>query len=187
MPTSSSRSAIAIVLAAGAMVAGCGVSQTRAEPPEHARPRTTVPTTPPASPPTRPDCPPIASGAPIADVDYVDFVQFRGTEYVADLGHAVVSPARLGAEQFRVRCSFSRLNAQTQRLTPRAGDGDAAFLPPGTAVYSIDGWSPLCRLAAKHGGRWHVYLATKEKAIQTTPKACAQGETHPSSPGPTTS
>ncbi len=184
MRTMTSPSAVVILLASGALVAGCAVGQSSAEPPEHASPRTSTPTTAPASPSIRADCPPIASGAPVADVDYVDFLQARGAQYVADLGPPVFTPANLGAAQLRVRCSFSRLNAQTQRLTPKPGDGDSAYLPAGTPVYAIDGWSPRCRLAAKHGGRWHVYLATQPKAAHTTPKPCAQGKAHPSSPSP---
>jgi hypothetical protein len=107
-------------------------------------------------------------------VDYVDFLQANDTEYIADLmTHLAVSTAQIGPVQLRVRCSFSELNAATQRMTPQAENGDAGFLTAGTEVHAIMGWSPLCRLAAQRDGKWHVYLAYAESATQATPKPCA--------------
>jgi hypothetical protein len=120
------------------------------------------------------DCPALAASAGFAEVDYVDFLQANATQYIADLGRP--GPSRrphLGAEQLTVRCSFSRLNAQTHRAPPPPRDGDAAFVPAGTPVYSVRGWSPLCRLAARHDGEWHTYLAYQDDSRRATPKPCA--------------
>ena len=97
-----------------------------------------------------------------------------GKQYIAGLT-AVPAPSRadLGQVVTRVRCSFQQLNDHTQQQTPLPRDGDAAFLPPGTAVYAIRGWSPRCRLAAEHDGRLYVYLAYRTGAAVATPEPCA--------------
>jgi hypothetical protein len=121
-------------------------------------------------------CPPIPTNTPSATADYVDFIEAHNTQYLAPLGESLTVPSTaLGAEELRIRCSFSALNAATQRETPKAENGDAGFLAPGTPVYAITGWPALCRLAAQHGDdrRWYVYLALEKNAQTATPKPCA--------------
>jgi hypothetical protein len=122
----------------------------------------------------QPDCPSLSTGAGFAEVDYVDFLQANASQYIADLGTSGSHRRpNIGTEQLEVRCSFSRLNAETHRAPPPPRDGDAAFLPAGAPVYSVRGWSPLCRLAARHDGQWHTYLAYRDDTRTATPKPCA--------------
>ncbi|WP_411285602.1 hypothetical protein, partial [Lapillicoccus sp.] len=79
----------------------------------------------------------------------------------------------VGAVQLRVRCSLNELNDRTHQMPPPARDGDAGFLPAGTPVHAVNGWSPLCRLAARLDGSWHVYLALDERATTAEPRPCA--------------
>lgn len=115
---------------------------------------------------------PLTGGRTI--VDYADFVQAHGTTYIAGLrGRRTVSSDDLGDVQFRVRCSLSELNEQTHRIPHAVRDRDAAFLAHRTPVYAIHGWSPTCRLAAKHDGQWHVYLAYGPGPDGIVAKKCA--------------
>lgn len=144
-----------------------------------------VPTPRPASTPSpsaglaRPmsaDCPKLsaARGLSFAAVDYVDFLQANGRNYIAGL-HRVppVTGADIGARVLWVRCSFSKLNEATGQVPPKPRDGDAAFLAPGTAVYAIRGWPPACRLAASHDGRLYVYLSYQPGGHVATPERCS--------------
>ncbi len=110
-------------------------------------------------------------------VDYVDFVEANGMQYVVpeNLGVAPVPvrAADIGAVQFVVRCALSELNRRTSQMPPPARDGDAAFLPAGTPVHAVNGWSPSCRLAAQHDGAWHVYLAMDMHSSRGRPQPCA--------------
>lgn len=108
-------------------------------------------------------------------VDYVDFVQANGQQYVADLGghHVELAAADIGRVQFYVRCSLSEPNAQTHQSPPPLQDGYAGHLPTGTPVHAITGWSPRCRLAAQRDGSWKVYLAQDVQAPVATPTRCA--------------
>jgi hypothetical protein len=92
-------------------------------------------------------------------VDWVDFVQLSGTQYIAGLDGQVppVASAQLGAVVGRVRCQLSALKFSE---TPGPNvDGDAAFLPIGTEVHAIDGVEPSCRVAAPtaHGVAMMVF------------------------------
>jgi hypothetical protein len=121
------------------------------------------------------DCPKLsARGRSVTHLDYVDFVQANGRNYVADLYRVPpITGAEIGDRVLLVRCSFSKLNQATGQVTPEPRDGDAAFLTPGTAVYAIRGWSPACRLAASHDGRLHVYLAYQLGGRVATPEPCS--------------
>lgn len=179
MPTSVTACLAVLMTVPVGLVSGCAAQLQPGAATPPASPRSTSPPPGFGKGTTQAQCPPIAPGAGYADVDYIDFVQANGTQYMADLrgtvkgGPVGVSPADIGAEQFKVKCSFSQLNQQTQRMTPRATNGDAAFLTPGTPVYSIKGWSPNCRLAARRDGQWHVYLAYQQGKMLATPKPCA--------------
>jgi hypothetical protein len=132
--------------------------------------------TPPAQRVGAESCPKVAGGNGYAAVDYVDFVQALGHNYVADLaGHRVrATRAELAQVVLRSRCSFSALNDRTQKDPGKARDGDTAFLPPGTPIYALKGWSQECRLAAEHDGRVHVYLAMDDRSATAQPRACAR-------------
>ncbi len=125
------------------------------------------------------DCPPTSPSAQSATVDFVDAIEANGTQYMVGTPYngppaTSIAETDLGPIQFRVRCSLSQLNAATHRETPNPRDGDSSFLAPGTPVYAIKGWSPLCRLAASHGGAtWQVYFALEKTASVATFKTCA--------------
>jgi hypothetical protein len=98
-------------------------------------------------------------GNAVVMVDWVDFLQLSGTQYIAGLDGQVppVVSAQLGAVVGRVRCQLSAL-----RFSEMPGpnvDGDAAFLPIGTEVRAIDGFVPSCLVAARIDGANRVYLA----------------------------
>src|SRR3954469_721275 len=120
-------------------------------------------------------CPKVSSGGGYAAVDYVDFIQAMGINYVADLGGRRVEATRadLGPVVLHSLCSFSALNDRTHKDPGKARDGDTAFLPPGTPIYALKGWSEKCRLAAEHDGRVHVYLAMDDHAATAKARACA--------------
>jgi hypothetical protein len=92
-------------------------------------------------------------------VDWVDFVQLHGVQYVAGLDGNVpaVASDQLGSAVGRVECRLSVLKFQAQ--PGPAVDGDAAFLDVGTAVRAIRGYEPTCRVAAQIDGINRVYLA----------------------------
>lgn len=162
-----------VVVAALAVPSGCGSSVVRHGSP-HAAPLTTLPA----------GCPQASPSAPRATVDYVDAIEASGTEFTVQPS-VVVSGSDLGVEQFRVRCSFAQLNSATHRETPKIRDGDATFLEAGTPVYSINGWSPLCRLAAKTGDTWKAYFALLNGAPVATVNPCALQPATPATSSPT--
>lgn len=121
-------------------------------------------------------CPPIPedADAPMAAVDYIDFVQWRGIQYIAaPSGQLTAGAGDVGAEQFRVTCSYSELNERTGRQTPDPVDLSAAFLPAGTPVHALNGWAPACRLTAQRDGAWRVYVATLPGTQILTVDPCA--------------
>ena len=130
-----------------------------------------------APPPALPaDCPHVSS-APKAVVDYVDAIEANGSQYLAQPS-LNVTQADLGAEQFRIRCSFAQLNTVTGRETPNLRNGDSTLLTPGTPVYAIKGWSPRCRLAAPNSdGTGKVYFALVSGAAVATVSPCATNPT----------
>jgi len=120
-------------------------------------------------------CPKVLSGNGYAAVDYVDFVQALGHNYIADLGGHSIGATRADLAQvvLHSRCSFSALNDRTHKEPGKARDGDTGFLRPGTPIYALKGWSPECRLAAEHDGRVHVYLAMEARSATAKARACA--------------
>jgi len=98
-------------------------------------------------------------GNAVVMVDWVDFVQLSGTQYIAGLDGQVppVTSAQLGAVVGRVRCQLSALKFSE---TPGPNvNGDAAFLTIGTEIHAIHGFQPSCRIAARIDGANRVYLA----------------------------
>lgn len=110
-----------------------------------------------------------------AAVDYVDFLQANGRQYVAGLAgtRLTISPSDLGPPVLQVRCSVAAANDATGLVFGKPPDGYSAFLAPGTTVYGVRGWSPLCRLAAMHDHELHVYLAYRAATDVATVEPCA--------------
>lgn len=127
---------------------------------------------------TSPDCPRFGSppGGGFAIVEYVDFLQALGRNYIAGLGHMdTITNNDLGSQVLVVRCSIAAVNNTTHQVPLEPfRDGDAAYLAPGTPVYSVHGWPISCRLAARRvDGALHVYLAYQPNTRVATPEACA--------------
>jgi hypothetical protein len=107
-------------------------------------------------------------------IDHVDFIRWSGRQYLAGSFDAEqITDADLGQVAGSSRCSLSDLNARTGQEPPGPVDGDTGFLPAGTSVYAVRGWSAECRLAAAHGGELRVYLAPEQGGTHARPSACA--------------
>lgn len=108
-------------------------------------------------------------------VDWVDFLQLHGVQYVAadrQGSPQSVSPQELGAVVGRITCMLSALKF-TKQPGP-AVDGDAAFLPVGTEVHAIRGMPPSCRVTAKHQGVNRVYVAMTDPGDSTSAASCIE-------------
>jgi hypothetical protein len=163
------RVRVAVVLSVLVLTTGCtgGGSTPRGTPPS----RTALPA-------DFADCPPVGHTESHAAIDYVDFLQAFGEQYVAGLAARPlrVRRAQLGGVVLRSRCSLSKLNDRTQQVPGPSRDGDTAFLAPGTPIYAVKGWSTRCRLAAPSAaaGRLVAYLAVQPNARHASPRRCAR-------------
>ena len=97
-----------------------------------------------------------SSGSSV-QIDYVDFVQLGGTQYIA----ARTSPGRplqegdLGAQYGTVKSRLADSSDPGHQLR----DGDSAFLAVGTTLYSLKSYKPSFRLAERSGPRLVSYQA----------------------------
>lgn len=106
-------------------------------------------------------------------IDWVDFLQFHGRQYVAGLIPGVtIHPSELGPVVTRIRCSLAAVDDH-RRGGFSLVNGSAAFLPAGAAVFEVRGYSPRCRLAGYVGDQLHVYLAQHDVHGQSRPLRCA--------------
>lgn len=107
-------------------------------------------------------------------IDWVDFVQLDGRQYIAGLDGAVTSigPSQLGAVVGRVTCQLSALKFSKE--PGPSVDGDAAFLAIGTEVRAIQGFERSCRVAARIDGANRVYLAHHEVGGYSKAVPCAK-------------
>jgi len=169
---------VAVVPAAAVAVAlaGCSASPSFSGP-QPAAPQPTG---------TQESCPDVTGvEGSFAAIDYVDFIQAFGRQYVVSTNPTDTSGsfdpkatrADLGRVVLRSKCSFSALNDRTHKSPGEPRDGDTGFLPPGTPIHALHGWSIHCRLAAEQDGRIHVYLAYRNDAKVATARNCALG--HP--------
>jgi hypothetical protein len=108
-------------------------------------------------------------------IDYVDFVQLYGRQYIADASpHHTVTARELGEVVGRVRCTISDLTQDGRHeVVGPYRDGDAAFLPVGTELHSVAGYDSRCRIAAQHDGRIATYFAQHEVDQHSAPLPCA--------------
>jgi len=108
---------------------------------------------------------PASSGT--AQVDWVNFINFKGITYVGDplnQGRAL-QESDLGPQFAKVTFKVS---GNITTIGYQARDGDAAFLNAGTQVYTVKGYQPTFRLAA-HGTNDHNRLVLFE--ADTNPSA----------------
>lgn len=95
------------------------------------------------------------------EIDWVDFVQVGSVQYVASTTSiAPIPESALGPVFTHVKRTLSRKVCDPGY---RPKDGDAAFLPAGTAIYEVRGFDPRARLAAHREGRIVIY-APKSRA-----------------------
>ena len=91
------------------------------------------------------------------EVDYVNFFQFNGIQYISglspDFGRSLTA-SDLGPVYAKVQTKLSG-NENDPHYRPR--DGDAAYLDPGTSVYEVKGYATTFRLAAYLNGRLDLY------------------------------
>ncbi len=96
-------------------------------------------------------------GCSNVQIDWVDFIQVGGTQYVAGPGTpTVLQDSDLGPELARVKFKVARNVCDPNY---KLKDGDAAFLEPGTPIYSVSGRPSSQLLAARHDGRLVAYVA----------------------------
>lgn len=98
-------------------------------------------------------------------IDYVNFINVHGTMYYVPLvGDSTLPPSLQGSEyakvHFQVADHVSDPGYQTK-------DGDAAFLPIGTAIYQVIGYRSSFRLAAMWNGHLMLYEASDVPHAQT--------------------
>lgn len=111
---------------------------------------------------------PIGSGTPpncTAMIDWSDFVRHNGISYVASysaFGRPIAS-SDLGVERFRIK---NTLSSTTCDPYYRAIDGDAAYVPTGEPVFSVRGYAPSFRVAARHDGQLVLYEADSNPAAR---------------------
>jgi len=101
-----------------------------------------------------------------ASTDYRDFMRFGGVTYDAvehDVGRPVAD-RDLGS-------LFALVRDNPPESDPtrayRMRDGDAAFVPVGSPVFTVKGYRPSFRLAARHRGRLHLYEADTAVGART--------------------
>ena len=115
-----------------------------------------------------------SKGNPMVMVEWVDFVQLEGRQYIAGVDDAVspVPSSQLGAVVGRVTCQLSALKFSKE--PGPSVDGDAAFLAIGTEVRAIQGFEPSCRVAARIDGANRVYLAHRDVGGFSKAVPCAK-------------
>lgn len=89
-------------------------------------------------------------------MDYFDLVRWNGIDYMASFAQVgrAITDADLGPEYFRVK---QTLTTAGRGAYYQVQDGDAAFVPTGDPVFTLRGYAPTFRLAARHDGRLVLY------------------------------
>jgi hypothetical protein len=105
-------------------------------------------------------------------IDYVDFVQFDGRQYLATFAHPEhVATRQLGSRIGTVQC---RLDGSGAPPTYKPQSGDAAFLAPGTPLFAVQGWPVRCRIAARpaRAKEAQVFVAVRPGGSTARPVDC---------------
>ncbi|MDQ1641224.1 MAG: hypothetical protein QOJ90_575 [Actinomycetota bacterium] len=99
-------------------------------------------------------------------IDWVPFVRVHGRTFdAAGANQPIVVPAdRIGDVVAVVSCRIADVVTDPS-YRPR--DGDASFLPVGTALHAFSGGRPDLRLAARENGSWRVYQVTDLPTART--------------------
>ncbi len=107
--------------------------------------------------------------AACSEVEWADVIRFNDVTYYSDLRSDNVSESDLTFYAWTRQKLSDRIHNPRYRLQ----NGDAAFLEPNTMVYSISGYDPSSRLAAKREGKWYVYEATGGSSTSPPPPSSA--------------
>lgn len=108
-------------------------------------------------------------------VDYVPFLQLGGRQFVSEMwGKHTSGRADLGEQVASVTCTISKLTEDgDKRVIGGFRDGNSAYLPVGTAIFSVTGYRSDCRVAVIEEGKVRAYLAEHEVNHKSTPRPCA--------------
>ncbi len=102
-------------------------------------------------------------------ISWVDFVQFGGITYVRL--HVEREPpleeGDLGPEFARVAFRYEGNVSDPSYQTKNGKDGDAAFLDPGTPVFTVKGYKPEFLLATRSVGELALYVADTNPSART--------------------
>ncbi len=100
-------------------------------------------------------------------ISWVDFIKLNGVFYVGDV---VAAEGNLKEESLGNRYAEIKFKVEGNVFDPsyQSEDGDAAYISPGTAVYSLKDYNADFRIAVKHDdGKIKIYEAfTNPKATQ---------------------
>ena len=96
-------------------------------------------------------------GCSNVQIDWVDFIELGSTQYVAGIGTpATLEETDLGPVVSHVKFKVAG-NVCDPSYHPK--DGDAAFLDPGTLVYTVNGHPTSTMVAARRNGQIVAYEA----------------------------
>jgi hypothetical protein len=98
--------------------------------------------------------------------DYRDFMRFGGVTYYA-VEHDVGRPVARGDLGPRFALVGDNPPESDPTHAYRMRDGDAAFVPAGSPVFTVKGYRPSFRLAASHRGRLRLYEADAAVGART--------------------
>lgn len=103
---------------------------------------------------------PSANGQPSSNqgvqIDWIDFIRFGGITYTAP--PAGSGRPLMGSDLGPVFATVKfKLDGNVRNPNYQSKDGDAAFLNPGTKVYSVKGYKSTFRLAAYQNGEIQLY------------------------------
>jgi hypothetical protein len=113
-------------------------------------------------------CPESRKLLPQGALDYADFVQVGGITYHVD-GRPVsgrgLRESALGGQVAVVHCKLA--DHLVEDPAQRYLDGDAAYLATGTALYTVKGYRPGFRLAARRDGDLVLFEAAENPSART--------------------
>ena len=113
----------------------------------------------------------VVSALGCSEIEWADVIKFNGITYYSDLRSDNVSESDL-SPYLR---TTQKLSGHVHNPGYKIRNGDAAFLEPNTMVYSIAGYDPSSRLAAKREGNWYIYEAS-DGSRTSPPAPSSKGE-----------
>lgn len=109
----------------------------------------------------------IPAPTPRAVIDWVDFVNVNGIMYVANIDNRAskqLVSADLGPQFATVKFKLQG-NVSDSNYHPK--DGDAAFLDPGTSIYTVKGYATTFLLAAYRSDQFIRYVVDRNSGATT--------------------